>query len=409
MASNAPTQLTFWHGVRSLNRLELVGTTLQHALNRLAQEAPEWLKRQVNEEWYDRYGRRVEQYRLPKSEKERHTLMNQVGQDGMYLLNQLFADDEAPTGLWSLPEIQLLRQIWVQQYYQVDGQTIFRPTDNMPSAALRCYSPHDPDARYATKGNLHWVGYKVHLTETCNEHAPHLVIHVATVPSTEHDVRSTPRIHRDLAAQQLLPQEHLLDSAYTDATLRLSSQQDYEVELISPAQDHHSWQKQTPDAFAADAFIVNPTDLTMICPAGHTSHRATAAHDKAGFPILKFLFRLSHCSACPLKPRCTRRPQRIVAIRDLAHWQVLQAARRYQTTADFKERYKARAGIEGTLSQAVGAFELRAARYVGLKKTHLQNLASATALNLNRLFHWFAQRPLAKTRVMPFAQLALAP
>ena len=52
-------------------------------------------------------------------------------------------------------------------------------------------------------------------------------------------------------------------------------------------------------------------------------------------------------------------------------------------------------GVEGILSQGMRAFNLRRARYCGLAKTGLQGIATATALNLDRIGAWFAGRPPA--------------
>jgi len=68
--------------------------------------------------------------------------------------------------------------------------------------------------------------------------------------------------------------------------------------------------------------------------------------------------------------------------------------------------YAQRQGIEGTISQGVRSFGLRRARYRGLAKTGLQSVATAAAMNLNRLAAWFAERPLASTRVSRFAAMA---
>jgi transposase len=65
-----------------------------------------------------------------------------------------------------------------------------------------------------------------------------------------------------------------------------------------------------------------------------------------------------------------------------------------------------RQGIEGTISQGVRTFGLRRARYRGLAKTGLQDVAAAAAINLDRLAAWFAGRPLAPTRTSRFAALA---
>ncbi|MGL4622414.1 MAG: hypothetical protein ACRCZS_25695, partial [Chroococcidiopsis sp.] len=54
--------------VRELTRLENLIETLRHALNTLAEAEPEWLEANLQSEWCDRYGRRVENTRLPAKE-----------------------------------------------------------------------------------------------------------------------------------------------------------------------------------------------------------------------------------------------------------------------------------------------------------------------------------------------------
>ena len=59
--------------------------------------------------------------------------------------------------------------------------------------------------------------------------------------------------------------------------------------------------------------------------------------------------------------------------------------REYMQTDEFKQLYKNRAGIEGTISQAVRKIGFRKSKYVGLAKTHLQEVLKSTALNLYQL------------------------
>jgi transposase len=68
--------------VKALNQLELVGETLRHARNVLATVAPEWLKPQVQPDWFERYAERLEDYRLPKDKSERDALSTTIGEDG---------------------------------------------------------------------------------------------------------------------------------------------------------------------------------------------------------------------------------------------------------------------------------------------------------------------------------------
>ena len=84
----------------------------------------------------------------------------------------------------------------------------------------------------------------------------------------------------------------------------------------------------------------------------------------------------------------------------------LAAARARERTAEGRQLYAQRQGIESTMSQAVRAFGLRRTRYRGLVKTGLQHVATAAAINLDRIAAWFGGRPIAPTRVSRFAALA---
>jgi 3-methyladenine DNA glycosylase AlkD len=91
-----------------------------------------------------------------------------------------------------------------------------------------------------------------------------------------------------------------------------------------------------------------------------------------------------------------------------AQYQALHAARAWYASQEGKQCYQRRAGVEGTLSQGVRRFGLRCARYRGLEKTYLQHVATAAAMNMDRLVAWFDERPRAKTRTSRFAALAPA-
>src|SRR3712207_1939340 len=106
--------------IRLLNRLELVGETLQHALHTLAAVVPDWLRRQCPAEWVDRYARRLEEYRLPKELAARQALAAQIGADGRQLLLAV-RSPSAPTWLRELPAVETLRQVWGQQYHAQIG------------------------------------------------------------------------------------------------------------------------------------------------------------------------------------------------------------------------------------------------------------------------------------------------
>jgi transposase len=95
----------------------------------------------------------------------------------------------------------------------------------------------------------------------------------------------------------------------------------------------------------------------------------------------------------------------MLTIRPEAQFRALQQARERQTTEAYATEYAKRAGVEGTLSQAVRAVGLRRALYVGQVKTHLQHILTATAINLVRVTSWLAELPRGKTRRSSFVKL----
>lgn len=197
--------------IRTLNRLETVGETMRATLNVLATVAPEWLCAVVTAEWFDRYEKRFEGYRLLKGKAERQAYAQQVGADGFRLLTAVY-DETAPDWVREVPMVQVLRQVWVQQYYAGEGPMQWRNDEDLAPSALLIHSPYDVDARFSTKRDVLWAGYKAHLTETCDDDLPHLITHVETTPATTYDGAVTEIIHRRLSAKGLLPQEHIVDS-----------------------------------------------------------------------------------------------------------------------------------------------------------------------------------------------------
>lgn len=206
--------------IRTLNRLECVVEAMRFALNRLARVAPNWIRTTLPGDWYERYGLRAENARLPKELSQRQALAEQVGQDGYTLLSSLFARDTPPL-LSTLPAVDVLRRVWIQQFYcsTIPGaETLrWRTVDESAPSAQLIHSPYDHEARYSSKGETSWVGYKVHISETCDPHRPHLITQVITTAATTQDSVMGPTIQHDLAQRDVLPATHLLDGGYVDA------------------------------------------------------------------------------------------------------------------------------------------------------------------------------------------------
>jgi transposase len=192
-----------------------------------------------------------------------------------------------------------------------------------------------------------------------------------------------------------------------DAENLVDSDSEYGVDLCGPAQPDPSWQSKDASAFDIACFVTDWEAQQVICPQGKMS-RSWYTRTEKGLPIIQVCFGTADCSGCAARSQCThaRTSARVLTFKPKAQHEVLQAARQRQKTAAFKERYKTRAGVEGTISQGTRAFGLRRSRYVGLAKTHLQHILIAAAINLTRSVAHLMGSLKAQTRVSHFTTLA---
>ena len=402
--------------IRTLHRVECVLEALHYALNQLSAAEPAWVQQHVPPDWYARYGLRSDQARLPKEASKREALARQVGADGYQLLDTVWGAEGAPY-LRTLPALEALRQIWLQQYYRCTAPGLealrWRLPDEQPPAAVRLTSPYDLDARYCTKRDTQWVGYKCHLTETCEPEHPDLMTQVLTTPSTTPDCTMGPTIVQDLAARDLLPGTHLLDSGYVDADFLVTAQQQHQIDVVGPPYGSYSWQHKIEHGYDLQAFVIDWNTHQAHCPQGHTSVKWTPGHDVSGDPVIRIRFDRTTCRPCPTRQICTaaKDAPRQLTVRPQAHHEAIQAARQRQDTPAFKAQYALRSGVESSLSQGIRRFDLRQSRYLGFARTHLQQLLTAMAMNVVRVIAWLRDEPLGERRRPPghFARLAPHP
>ena len=186
--------------VRSLNRLGCAIETMWAALDALAVAAPDWLRGQADAAWAERYGKPADDCHVPLGDAARRACAGGIGRDGDALLVAIAAAD-APAWLRELPAVGLLRRVWIQNFCLMlaeaasgkDGitavDTVVRrrtTVEGFPTSLLMVASLNDPEMPYAKKRSTTWIGYKVHLTEICDEDRPHLITHVGTALAPFH-------------------------------------------------------------------------------------------------------------------------------------------------------------------------------------------------------------------------------
>jgi transposase len=392
--------------IRVMNRLELVTETMRAALNEVATLAPEWLTTAALPEWLTRYATRAEQSRMPRTDPARETYARQVGEDGFYLLKLL--SDQQPA-LLKLEQAETLEKVWQRHYTRrEDGEVNWVANAELAKASTAIESPYDTEARFSTKRDLSWTGYKVHLSETCDEQLPRLITNVHTTVATTQDVSCTDDIQKSMQAKNLLPARHLVDTGYVDAELVIESAGKYGIELFGPMRLNPSWQARE-GGIDASQFQIDWDHHQAQCPMGKQSAYWHEYQTKEyARSVVKIRFRNEDCLNCLSRTTCVRNKKagRSLQVPRREMYEALEQTRRKLASDEGRNEYKKRAGIEGTISQGVRRGTLRRTRYRGLEKTHLQEVATATAINIVRAVNFLNLEPPAKTRVSRFARLA---
>jgi transposase len=392
---------------RQLCWLELVAETLRAALNEIAQTAPNWLRDVAEPDWFKHYATRAEDSRFLKSRAKRDEMGLRIGMDGTRLLEAVFSPG-APEELRMLEQAEALRQVWVQHFQRVEGEVRRRDPKDRPPGATRLVTPYDTEARGSVKRDTLWDGYKVHLTETCepDPDIPNLITNVATTVATVPDISMTDTVHAQLAQDGRLPGEHLVDAGYVDAHLLVQARREYGVTLTGPVAGVVSHQMAASNGFTGDDFTIDWDNQQVTCPGGKTTTRWNPDHSPEGTPVVRVRFNGGQCRPCPVREQCTTSTVgRRLTLRPREEHEALRQARADQETDTWKERYKTRAGVEGTISQGVQRCGLRRSRYRGLAKTSLQHQLTGAAINLARIDAHLTDTPRARTRTSHFAAL----
>jgi ferredoxin len=347
---------------------------------------------------------------MPKGSARRKEWIITLGTDGMSLLAAL-TEQDAPVELRGLPAVETLRQVWVQNFAvewpDDTARVTWRAWDNIPVAGDCIASPHDVEVRACSKGSTDWIGFRLHLTETCDKETPNLITNVETTPATVTDGQMMPVIHATLQQRSLLPAIHIADTAYVNSALLVQSRDVYHVSLIGPTFRDNLWQAKKADGFALSDFKIDFANQQAVCPVGKLNKHWTPSFSQYGKPIIKIKWSRNDCRHCGEVRRCTRSvpPQRHITVLPQAQYEALRDQRKLEKTSAFADEYALRAGVEGTIFEAVHVHGMRRTRYIGTAKTHLAHLMTAAAVNVARLLRWIAGEPKAQVSQTPFQKL----
>lgn len=150
-----------------------------------------------------------------------------------------------------------------------------------------------------------WVGYKVHLTETCDQNLPRLITNAETTLTKVSDVATTDTVHASLEKRNLLPDEHLVDGGYIRSTTTLKSLQQHNVNLIGPVKPNPHWQAKG-EGYDITRFNIDWDNGVVTCPENEKSISWRRVKGPTGEDRLRIKWSRTDCRLCPTECLCKR-------------------------------------------------------------------------------------------------------
>jgi hypothetical protein len=301
---------------------------------------------------------------------ESHKRLTDIAED-MYELIMQFKGAEAIHLLYSYQELQ---RVFSEHCMIEDETVVVKPNKEVPAESLQ--NPADPDATYDShKGQ----GYQVQVMETYSKEASNdneaqslqLITYVDVEPAHCHDSNALAPALDETEKRGLIADELTADSHYGSRENKEKAKE-HGVDLIAPVPGNK------PKHNLVDFEFDPQTHEVQRCPEGHAPTRVK--RNKKG--TLTGIWSEDVCATCALFSSCAVKKAKH-GYRLLYNHNEADAAsrRRYERSAEFKDKYRYRAGIEATNSRYVQMTGARRMRYRGLKR--IDNAARLKALGIN--------------------------
>lgn len=309
------------------------------------------------------------QFAVKPSESSR--TLQEVGSD-CFLLVERFKAHEAVVAMASYQLlVRLFNEQCVVENSEAGATVAIKQNKDVASSSLQ--NPSDPDAGYSGhKGK----GYQMQVMETYSpdKSQPDLITHVNVEAAHESDAQALLPAIDNATARELSPSELLADSLYGgDENVEKAKKQG--VEVVSPTMGSQS------HAISLADFRFSETDEMLSCPMGQTPQQTKSG--KKGGKIVHF--DKSLCDTCPRQSDCpVKRVKQSATISYDAKALRLARRRAKEKTEAFREAYRYRAGIEGTMSDLDRLTGIKHLRVRGMTPVRVAATLKATGLNILR-------------------------
>jgi hypothetical protein len=261
-----------------------------------------------------------------------------------------------------------------------DGELVeieVKPPKEVPSDSLQ--NPSDPDAGYSGhKGQ----GYQVQILETYSREVPEegsapkleLITHVQVEPAHKSDAHALIPALEATAERNLAPKEVLADSLY-GSDENCEAAKALGVEVVSPVKG-----SPTDTVLFLVEFEFAPSGKVVQCPEGQEPVKVKCRGDR-----YTAAFEIEGCQNCRRREECPILPgKRHFYLRYDRKAVRLAERRAREQTSEFRDRYRYRAGIEGTISAYEARTGVKQLRVRGLEAVRVCATLKATGVNIFR-------------------------
>lgn len=361
--------------MRRLGRISIFVTSINKFLLEL-KRTHEALFATVKEDIVEKYlpEKALKCFSMVKPSESSKTLAS-VSTDLFDLIQQFKDHPELST----MDSYKLLERVLREQCNLIDSNgkkaVELKKAKEIPSDSLQ--NPSDPDATYSGhKGQ----GYQVQIMETyckdkeAKEKTLNLVTHVQVDPAHESDANALIPAIESTKERGLAPEEVLADALYGSDENSQGAKQ-LGVEVVAPTMG-----TKKESSIRLSDFKSTEKEIILSCPQGHEPIRTKKKKSRH-----IATFDSQHCINCPNQKICpVKRGKRHHYLRYTDKEMRLAKRRAYEQTDEFKDRYRWRAGSEGTLSEYDRKTGVKHLRVRGLKAVRFCATLKAIGVNIFR-------------------------
>ena len=321
----------------SFGRTRLMGVAIKRFLTQVIRSSKDEYN-SLEESFRRRYAPGVNQLfaDTKKDRQSRRLLRQQVAEDMHFIIRHFFSNEHHN----SKDTYKAVERIFYEQCEVHEDKVSIK----QKTGGNVMQNPSDADATYdGHKGS----GYQVQLSETCSDdNDVQFITSAIAQTAVESDANAVEKVLQDLKANDLTPDEMLVDTGYaSDENVQLAAGQG--VELVGPVAGCST--EEDDEQLDVDDFDIDEeTETVVCCPAGYkpesSEHNSDTGKTKTVMPE-------STCGQCEFRRQCPVKKTRDgYQLDHTAKARRIAARRKEQATEVFRERYKIRGGIEGTNS-----------------------------------------------------------